>query len=80
MAAQMRVSIIRAIGDKLEEVVPHYGEDEFLSRLRANLNEQFLVKENYWKRRFMRAECLGLLEKAYEKTIMSLKEETIKLP
>jgi len=77
----LRVAIIREKPDGgFVEAVPGYTDSQFLSRLAANINEKFLLKENYWKRRFTRKECLELLKIGYEEAIKGLKEETVALP
>lgn len=78
----LRVAIIKELPDEkgFTEAVPGYTDTQFLSRITANVNEKFLLKENYWKRRFTRKECLKLLKLGYEEAIKGLKEETVTLP
>ena len=65
---------------RLSEAVPGYTEGQFLCRLRAKLNEKFLLKENYYKRFFTRAQCLDLSDMAYKECVADLKEETVSVP
>ena len=76
----LRFAVIKAMPEGgFSEVVPGYTEEQFLPRLKAKLNEKFLLKENYWKRRFRRKQCIGFLEKAFEECVNEVKEETVKL-
>jgi len=74
----LRFAIIKEDKDKnMTEAVPGYTDDQFLLRLKAKTNERFLLKENYIKRFFTRAQCLKLVEDAYKECIGDLKEETV---
>lgn len=75
----LRFAIIRQAGEGFEEVVPGYNNEQFLPRLKAKLNEKFLLKENYWKRRFNRKEILNMMEQAFNACVEEIKEETVKL-
>lgn len=75
----MRFAILKEVApNEFVEAIKGYTSVQFLSRFTAKLNEQFLLKENYWKRMFTRKECLKLAGVAYNATIEDLKEETIK--
>ena len=75
----MRFAILKEVApNEFVEAIKGYTSTQFLSRLTAKLNEQFLRKENYWKRMFTRAQCLKLAQIAYNNCIEDLKEETIR--
>jgi len=76
----LRFAIIKSLPKQgFAEVVPGYTDEQFFLRLKAKLNEKFLLKENYWKRRFTRKECLNLLKQAYQNCVDEVKEETVHL-
>ena len=79
MAGEIRFAVIKKSDKSYVEVVPGYNDEQFLPRLVAKLNEKFLLKENYWKRRFMRQSCLKMLAEAFKDCIEEIKKETIHL-